>query len=345
MKPRKLFAFALLLLVFFPSFSHPCFALLKENRSLLGTVVEITIISPDESKAKSGMDKAFDEIRRIEDLMSFYQPKSEISRINQTPAHQRVKVGREVFGLLRHAQAISHLTQGSFDITFSPLWHLWGQCAREKRLPSSEELMRAKALVDYRKIRLYERNHEVECMGTGMKVNLGGIAKGYALSRAGDMLRHTGLHNFLINIGGDVLAAGEGREGKGWRIGIQHPRKGHEFIGVLVLNDCFALTSGDYERYFEIKGGRYHHIIDARSGYPASGCSAVTILTPRLTGDYLPSVALFLLGPEEGLRVLEAHPEVAGLIITPEGRVFTTPNLSPYLERPLPLQIEMAEAD
>jgi thiamine biosynthesis lipoprotein len=345
MRPRQLFAFAPLLLVLCLSFSSPCFALLKEGRSLLGTIVEITVISPDESKAQSGMDSAFGEIRRIENLMSFYQPDSEISRINRTPARRRVEVGKEVFGLLQHAQTISRLTQGAFDITFSPLWHLWGQCAKEKRLPSSQELMRAKGLVDYRRVRLHERTHEVELTQTGVKVNLGGIAKGYALSRAGEILRDAGLHNFLINMGGDILAAGEGREGKGWRIGIQHPRKCREFIGVLVLKDCFALTSGDYERYFQIKGGRYHHIIDARSGYPASGCSAVTILTPQLTKGYLPSIAIFLLGPDEGIRLLEAHPEMAGLIITPKGRVLTTPNLSPYLGAPLPLRIDMMEAD
>ncbi|MDH7500674.1 MAG: FAD:protein FMN transferase, partial [candidate division NC10 bacterium] len=145
--------------------------------------------------------------------------------------------------------------------------------------------------------------------------------------------------------GGDVLAAGEGREGRGWRIGIQHPRRRDEFLGVLRLKDCFSLTSGDYERYFKIQGKRYHHILDPRSGYPASGCSTVTVLTPRLSRHYVPSVAVFLLGPEKGLSLVKGDPETAALIVTPEGKVITTPNLSSYLENPLPPQIDMTEDD
>jgi len=347
-KLRQLFAFVLPLLIWvlsLPLSPPPCYALLKEARSLMGTVVEITIQDPDESKARTAMGEAFAEIRRIEGLMSFYRPDSEISRINRAAANEKVGVSEEVFHLLQDAQTLSRLTEGAFDITFSPLWQLWGECAKEKRLPSREELARAKSLVDYRRISLFERARQVKLTLPGMKVNLGGIAKAYALNRAGVVLQDAGLNNFLINMGGDVLAAGEGRDGRGWRIGIQHPRRGGGFIGVLRLRDCFSLTSGDYERYFKIQGKRYHHILDPRSGYPASGCSAVTVLTPRLSRNYVPSVALFLLGPERAVHLLKRYPEMAALIVTPEGKVIRTPNLSPYLEGPLPPQIDMAESD
>lgn len=345
MRPRRFLLILSLWLIFLLASFLPCDALLKEGRSLLGTVVEITIISPEESTGRAGMEEAFAEIRRIEDLMSFYRPGSEVSRINRAAPGEAVQVSEEVFSLLQHAQALSDLTEGAFDVTFSPLWQLWGRCAKEKRLPSAEELTQAKALLDYRKVLLCEENREVRLILPGMKVNLGGIAKGYALSRAGGVLWGVGLDNFLINLGGDVLAVGEGKEGKGWRIGIQHPRKAGEFIGVLSLRDCFVLTSGDYERYFEIEGQRYHHILDCRSGYPASGCSQVTLLTERLATDYLPSVALFLLGPEKGLRLIEDRPELAALIVTPEGEVVATSNFSPHLEAPLSTRIDMAPAD
>ena len=345
MRPRRFLLILSLWLIFLLAPFLPCDALLKEGRSLLGTVVEITIISPEESRGRAGMEEAFAEIRRIEDLMSFFRPGSEVSRINWVAPGEAVQVSEEVFSLLQHAQALSDLTEGAFDVTFAPLWQLWGRCAKEKRLPSAEELTQAKALLDYRKVLLCEENREVRLVLPGMKVNLGGIAKGYALSRAGGMLRGVGLDNFLINLGGDVLAVGEGKEGKGWRIGIQHPWKAGKFIGVLSLRDCFVLTSGDYERYFKIEGQRYHHILDCRSGYPASGCSQVTLLTERLATDYLPSVVLFLLGPEKGLRLIEGRPELAALIVTPEGEVVATSNFSPHLEAPLSTHIDMAPAD
>ena len=343
---RRSSAIATLLLAISLGLVAPCHAaVVKEARSLLGTLVEITVIDPDESKALRAKDQAFAEIRRIEDLMSYYRPNSEVSRINAAPAGQEVRVSPEVFGLLDHAQTISCLTQGAFDITFAPLWELWGKCAKERRLPSSVELAQAKSSVDYRKVCLMRKTQEVKLMLPGMRINLGGIAKGYAVARAGRVLQDQGLDNYLVNIGGDILARGEGREGKGWRIGIQHPRRSGDLIGMLWIKDGCSLTSGDYERYFQIDGKRYHHIIDARSGYPAPGCSAVTILAPRLSHDYLPSVAVFLLGPDRGLALLQDRPEMAGLIITSEGRVLTTSNLSGFLEAPLPAHLDMTEAE
>ena len=344
MRPIRLWATALLLILSL-SIAPPCLALLRETHSLLGTIVEITILSPDESRAQQGMDEAFGEIHRIEALMSYYRSESEVSRINNSPAGQKVQVSPEVFHLLQHAQIISQLTGGAFDITFAPLWQLWGRCAREGRLPSPEEMREAKALVDFRKVKLCELSSEVELGVPGMRVNIGGIDKGYALDRAGGVLKNAGLDNFLVNIGGDILAMGEGREGKGWRIGIQHPRRVRKLTGLLWIKNGCVLTSGDYERYFEIEGKRFHHILDARTGYPADGCSQVTVVAPYLGRNYLPSIALFLLGPEAGLHLMENYPEMAAVIITPEGKVVATPNLCPFLEAPLPPRVDMAPVD
>lgn len=339
-----LLSFFLLLFLFSPPLPGEA-AVFKETRSLLGTMVEITVVADQEAAARGGMERAFAEIERIEGLMSFYRPDSEVSRINREAFRRPVRVSSEVFRLLQHAQFLSRLSGGAFDITFSPLWQLWGQCARQKRLPTAAELDRAKGLVDYRQVWLQERGMEVRLGRSGMSVNLGGIAKGYALSRAGEMMRRSGLDNFLINLGGDILAAGPGREGRGWRIGIKHPRKPGELVGVLRLQDRFSLTSGDYERYFEIGKARFHHIIDVRTGYPASRCAAVTLVTPQLPLDYLPSVVLFLLGPERAASLRERFPGVAYLIITPEGRIFASPDLSSYQESPLPARIEMPPSD
>ena len=337
--------FGLLVVSVILSVASPCLATLKETHSLLGTIVEITIVSADESKGQKGMEEAFAEVRRIEALMSYYRPESEVSRINKAPAGQKVKVGEELFHLLQHARTISQLTGGAFDITFAPLWQLWGRCAKEGRLPSPEEVTEAKGLVDFRQIKLSEGTHEVELGKPGMSVNLGGIAKGYALDRTGRVLRTAGLDNFLVNLGGDILAMGEGREGKDWRIGIQHPRRPQELTGMLRIRNGCVLTSGDYERYFEIEGKRYHHILDVRTGYPVDSCSQVTVVAPDLGSNYLPSIALFLLGPEAGLHLMENYPEMAALIITPEGKVLATSNFSAYLVTPLPARVDMAPVD
>lgn len=345
MTTRRLYPIIAFWLVVFLILPPYCDALVKKSASLLGTVVEITILSPDESKARQGMEVVFQEIGRIEELMSFYRPESEVSLINREAHRHRVQVSAEVFFLLSHAKSLSDLTQGGFDITFAPLWQLWGRCAKEKRLPLSEELQQAKALVDYRKLRLWEETREVGLELAGMQVNLGGIAKGYALARAAEVMQQEDLDNFLINIGGDICARGEGREGRGWRVGIRHPRREGDFIGILHLRDMFVLTSGDYERYFEIKGERYHHILDCRSGYPASGCSQVTILTRKLAREYLPSIVLFLLGPERGLGLLQGCPDLVGLIVSSEGEILHTANITPYLEADLLPRIEMTPVD
>ncbi len=345
MKTRSPFPLVLLCLVFLFIFPLHCDALLKQSGSLLGTVVEVTILSPDESKARRGMDAVFREINRIEELMSFYRPESQVSHLNRDAHSHRVQVSPEVFALLNHARSLSDLTQGAFDITFVPLWQLWGRCAKERRLPSPKEIQQAKALVDYRKLRLWGETQEVGFDLAGMQVNLGGIAKGHVLARAAEVMQQEGLDNFLVNVGGDLCAQGEGREGKGWRIGIRHPRREGHFIGILRLQDMCVLTSGDYERYFEIRGERYHHILDCRSGYPASGCSQVTILTRKPGREYLPSIAFFLLGPKRGLGLLQGRPDLAGLIVSPEGEILDTPNITSYLEGDLLSRIEMTPVD
>jgi thiamine biosynthesis lipoprotein len=331
MRRRALFPIVNFWLASLFIFPLPCEAFLKQSRLLIGTVVEITILSPDESKARRGIEAAFREISRVEELMSFYQPGSQISQVNRDAHQHTVRVSPEVFALLRHARSLSELTEGAFDITFAPLWQLWGRCAREKRLPSPEELQQAKVLVDYRKLRLWEKTQEVGLDLKGMQVNLGGIAKGYALAQAAEALQQEGLDNFLVNMGGDISARGAGRDGKGWKVGIRHPRREGDFIGTLRLRDMFVLTSGDYERYFEIGLERYHHILDCRSGYPASGCSQVTILTRKLGREYFPSIVFFLLGPKRGLALLQGRPDLAGLIISHKGEVLYTNNILDYM--------------
>jgi thiamine biosynthesis lipoprotein len=342
MRTRCLFPIVIIWLVSLFIFPLHCSdALLKQSRSLLGTVVEITTLSPDESRARRGMDAVFQEISRIEELMSFYRPESQVSQINRDVPPHRVRVSPEVFALLKHARSLSQFTQGAFDVTFVPLWQLWGRCAKERRLPSAGELQQAKALVDYRKLRLWEETQEVGLDLGGMQVNLGGIAKGYALARAAEVMQQEGLDNFLVNMGGDICAQGGGKEGKGWRVGIRHPRREGDFIGILRLRDMFVMTSGDYERFFEIRGERYHHILDCRSGYPASVCSQVTILTRKLGREYLPSIVFFLLGPKRGLELLQGCPDLAGLIVNPEGEILHTPNLTQHLEGDLFSRVEM----
>ena len=215
MKPIRSCILTLLLVAFHFLTAPPCFGLLKEAHSLMGTIVEITIVSPDESKAQQAMGRAFEEIRRIEAALSFYRSESEVSRINEAAAGQEVKVSGEVFGLLQHAQTISELTGGRFDVTFSSLWQLWGRCAKEGRVPSSEELEKAMVLVDFRKLKLREDTSEVELVMPGMKVNLGADRQGLCPGQGREGLEGAGAGQFPGQPRGRYLSCWRGQRRKG----------------------------------------------------------------------------------------------------------------------------------
>jgi thiamine biosynthesis lipoprotein len=292
----------------------------KQSRLLMGTLVEVTVVSRDQVQANKAIETAFQEMSRIEHLLSIYQKESPISMINNLAGDQTVMVGSEVFQILKEAIGYGKLTSGAFDLSIGPLTSLWN--FGQGHLPSKDEIAPKLLLVDYRDVILNEGGG-VRFGGAGMAIDLGGIAKGYAVDRAIEVLKANGISRAMVNAGGDIRGIG-----RIWRIGIQHPRETNSILGIIRLKDEAVATSGDYQRYFIKDGVRYHHIIDPRTGWPAMGCMSVSIIAKEAAMADALATGCFVLGPKLGMELIESLPQVEGIIVTSEGKGLTSSGLA-----------------
>ncbi len=284
---------------------------------VMGTAAWITIHGLDESTAKEASEEAFRELHRIEAAMSNWKKESEISLLNRESDGRPYKISRELFHLLERSIYYSHLTAGAFDVTARPLVQLWGFQGGTAHLPDSLEIEQAMSRVGYDEIMLDGESTSV-IMPPGMEIDLAGIAKGYGVDRAVQILRERGVESAMVNLGGNIYALGAPPGEKGWSIGIRDPRGGRETAGSLLLSDEAVATSGNYENYVEIDGTIYGHIIDPRVGRPVSHVLSVTVAAPTaLEADAL-STGLFVLGPESAGKVIELVPRVAALFALPD---------------------------
>ncbi len=282
---------------------------------------EVEIILPQGSE--EDFAAAFNEMRRIEKLMNIHDPESEISRVNRLASKKAVQIGEEIFEILEESVEYSALTSGAFDVSIRPLTRLWGDRGKLKEIPEAREIEEKLPLVNYKNIILDERNQTVEFKKKDMALDLGAIAKGYALDRAIKVLQGRGIKEALINAGGDIRVMGE----RVWKVGLQHPRKENEVLAVIRLKDQAIATSGDYQRYFIKEGKRYHHIINPKTGYPALECMSVTIIGPEAILVDVLATGVFILGPGKGTKLIESLKDVEGIIIDSQGRVLSSSGL------------------
>ena len=285
---------------------------------MLSTMITIT------ADDKSAVDKSFDEIGRIEKLLSAYTEDSEVSKINSAPAGTPVKVGRETFGLIETAVNIKMLTGGAFDITVKPLVDLWN-ISNGGYVPTAEEIAGGVSLVG--DIILDKSNLTVTLPKDGMRIDLGGIAKGYAGDRVRAVLEGEGVKSAIADLGGNIVAIG--KKGKDvWKVGLQSPgdSRGTIFATVSAADTC-VVTSGGYERYFESDGKTYHHIIDPRTGLnPTNDILSVTVISPNGTVADALSTAFFVLGRDRAAEVAEALG--VDVVIYTREEVFATDGLT-----------------
>lgn len=267
---------------------------------MMGTFVEV--ISPDQKAAAI----VFKEITRVEDLLSKYKPESEVSRLNKAG---KLAVSPDTFYIIKKSQEFWQVSNGAFDITVAPLIDLWGFTNKEYSLPPDAKIKNALSLIGTDKIILNDSDFVIQFKLSGMKIDLGGIAKGYAVDCAVRKLRENGITSCLVNAGGQIYCLGD-RFGKSWKIAIRDPRK-ENFSGYLELENQAVATSGDYEQYFIKDGRRYSHIINPKTGYPVdSGVDSVTVIAPNgLTADAL-ATAIFVLGKEKGELLAKNYPGV-----------------------------------
>ena len=234
----------------------------------MGTLVEVTVVGPSDLLQQAA-NSALDEIKRIEDLTSFHK-QSQLNEINEKSGLAPVKVDPELMALIQSSLEISRVTNGAFDPTIGVISRLWNFSGPEgPRLPSPEEINQALHKVDWKKVQILPERSEIYLPEQGMALDLGGISKGYALNQAEQIIKSTGIKSALINAGGDIAAFGGKGPGVPWKIGIQDPRDTSTIVATVDIESGSVFTSGDYQRYFENDGIRYHHILDPKTGFPA----------------------------------------------------------------------------
>jgi thiamine biosynthesis lipoprotein len=282
----------------------------------MGSELELTAAGTDERAALDAFEAVFAEFERLEALMSVWRSGSDIARLNDAAGAQPVAVSPEVLEVLQISRQVSEWTGGMFDVTFGVLSGLWKfDHDQDDTIPNAASIRERLPLIDYRDLVLDARDRTAFLRRKDMRVNLGGIGKGYAVDRAAGILRERGVHDFMIQAGGDLYVSGR-RGDRPWRLGIRDPRgPADRIFAAIELADGTFSTSGDYERAFVRNGRRYHHILDPRTGEPAGLCRSVTLVTPRAVLADALAKAVFILGPEAGMALIERLPGVEGVIV------------------------------
>ena len=272
------------------------------NKFLMGTIVETTARSSDIDLSKKALLASYEEMQRIENLLSCYKDSSEISAVNRAAGLHPVKVSFETLSMLKRAKVYCKKYKGVFDVTIGPLSDLWGFSEdKEIVLPEDQTIKKLDKLVDYRDLEIDDNDTTVFLKKKGMSIDLGGIAKGYAIDRGSAVLKSMGITNFILNAGGDIYVSGVKDENTLWKVGIKHPRKTNDLIGEFDLKDYAVATSGDYERFKIINGVRYHHILDPATGYPGRLSESSTVLAPTAEQADATATYVFLLGWKKAL--------------------------------------------
>jgi len=300
-------------------------ALYQMAKPLLHTYVEVKACGDNQTEAI--IEQTLTEMGRINDLLNNYDPLSEVSTINAAAGSHMVSISLETYDALNAAQAYARLSGGAFDFTVGPLVALWGFNREQPGLPGDDpdahQIKKALRLVDFRALKLTQNpsGSSARLKRSGMRIDVGAFSKGFVADRAINFLRHKGISNALVAAGGTINAIGLKPEGQPWQIGIRHPRNDSTMLTVIELRDQSVSTSGDYEKFYYKAGKRRSHIIDPRTGSTVSAVQSVTVIAPNGVASDALSTALFVLGPVEGLRLIERQPGFEALIVTTAGEV------------------------
>jgi thiamine biosynthesis lipoprotein len=288
----------------------------SREEAIMGTAIRVELWSGDRAAGDAAIDAVMQEMHRIDRTMSPHKADSELSIINREAARHAVPLSAEMARLIARAIDFSELSDGAFDITYAGVGQLYDYRLGIK--PSDEELARARANVGYRNLILDREERTLRFAREGMRIDLGGFAKGHAVDNSVAILKRHGIANATVAAGGDSHVMGD-RGGRPWSIGIRDPRRPGEVVAVLPLEDVSISTSGDYERFFEQDGVRCHHLIDPKTGKSPNGVRSVTILADDgLTTEGL-SKCVFVMGLERGMRLIESQPGVDAVVVDASG--------------------------
>ncbi|MDD3269283.1 MAG: FAD:protein FMN transferase [Syntrophomonadaceae bacterium] len=310
----------------------------REN-FIMDTLIRIRVFSSDPESGAKALDEAFAEFARIGNLSDKFAEKnlsepeiSDVYRVNKYAGIKAVKVSEDTLAMLEKSQYFADVSNGAFDVTVGPVMDLWGFGQAQYHLPSDRELKQKLTLVGYMRIVINKQQKTVFLPQKGMSIDLGGIAKGYATDRAAQKLRQMGIKSAIINAGGNIYALGSKPDNSSWLAGIQDPREKSRLAAIIKVNDTAVVSSGDYERYFISKGIRYHHILDPSAGKPARKAISTTIVAPSAADADVLSTALFVLGPEKGMALLEKLPGIKAVFIDEHKNITYSPALQNQID-------------
>jgi thiamine biosynthesis lipoprotein len=286
---------------------------------IMGTRITVELWSEDPAKAEKAIDAVLDEMRHIDETMSTYKPTSEVSQVNAHAADGPMHISKELFDLLTTALRYSEITDGAFDITYASVGYMYD--FRKHIRPDEAQIAKALPAVNFRHVLLDPANQTVRFSQKGVRIDLGGIAKGYSVDCGIDVLKSFGYTHAFVGAGGDSRIVGD-RFGKPWIVGIRDPMKGEgNVIARIPLVDAAISTSGDYERFFEEGGVRYHHIIDPHTGHSASKVRSATVIGPNATRTDGLSKTAFVLGPDKALEIYNRLDDIDAIIVRLDGSI------------------------
>lgn len=293
----------------------------RRTLKLMGTRFDISVMANDAVKGNNYIDLAVKEIVRIEKLISSWDINSQTSLVNRNAGIRPVKVDKELFDLIKRCMAISKLTDGAFDISYASMDRIWKFDGTMKVMPSEKEIKKSISKVGYQNIILDEKNQTVFLKLKGMKIGFGAIGKGYAADKAKNLLISKKVSAGIMNASGDMNTWGKQPNGDNWTVAITNPLNKKNAFGLLPIKSGAVVTSGNYEKYITLKGKRYSHIIDPRTGFPSSGIISATVFAPMAELADALATSIFVMGIEAGIDRINQIPKVDCIIIDENGGI------------------------
>jgi len=304
------------------------FSAQKKVLKLMGSRFEFTAVADNDTIAWDAINAGIAEVQRIEKIISSWDSHSQTSEINRNAGIGPVVVDQELYDLIFRAKKVSGLTEGAFDISFASMDKIWHFDGTMKYMPKPSDVAEARDKINWQNIILDPMRHSVFLKVKGMKIGFGAIGKGYAANRAkGIMEKIPGVHGGVVNASGDLITWGQSHNPEGWLVKIADPKEKGKALGWLPINDMAIVTSGDYERFVKFEGKRYAHIIDPRTGYPTTGIKSVTIVCRDAELADALATSVFVLGTEDGLRLVNNMNGIECLIITDDDNVLTSEHM------------------
>jgi thiamine biosynthesis lipoprotein len=299
----------------------------KRVVKLMGSRFDITVVAKDQKAADGYMDMAVEEITRIERLISSWDENSQTSEINRNAGTKAITVDKELYDLIERSLGISKLTDGAFDISYAAVDRIWKYDGSMTEMPTEEAIKASVQKVGYHHIKMDKTKHSVFLERAGMKIGFGAIGKGYAADKAKKLLLEKGVSAGIINASGDMNTWGRQPNGEVWKVAISNPMDKSKSYGLFPITDGAVVTSGNYEKYVSFNGKRYSHIIDPRTGYPASGLLSVTVFAPQAELADALATAVFVMGAEVGMHLINQISKVECIIVDEAGKISTSNNI------------------